>query len=1264
MVARAALGLSACLLALAPAQAQDAAAAQAAQRRFDIPAGPLEATLNRIGREAGVLISFGSAATDGLRSPGVQGAQGVEEALSQALAGTGLGAVRAAGGYALRALPAAAAAAPAGGPAQGGLLRQVDVTAAADHRTEGSGAYTAPRTQSATPLELSLRETPQTVSVLTRQRLDDQNLQSFNEVVRATPGLSVLANGVGADDVRFHARGFPVENLLLDGMPLQFNGFAMPSLDMVMVDRVDVVRGAPGLMVGTGNPSAAINLVRKRPTAEPLAAVSLSAGSWDRYGATVDLSNALNAAGTLRGRLAASWQDKHSFIDVAQVRSHALYGIVEADLTPRTTLAVGAAWQDNATRGVTWGLPADRNGQLLPYARSTFYGTPWSTADRSGRQLFADLRHLFDNGWEAKAALLSMRSEGQYITPYYWRNASWTQPFTVTAISGGRTRQDEVSGNLSFSGPVQALGREHGLAFGIAAGRRDTDGSGSFGGALQSPGWMTVLEPAGIQALAPPGAVTLEEYAGEQSRQKSVYAAARLRLTQRLSTVLGSRLTWYEHHSETAAFRLTRELTPYAGLTLDLDDVHTVYLSHTGILQPQTAVDAQGRVLDPVTGNNLEAGVKAAWFGGRLNASAAVFQIRQRNRAMQDEDGPSPCPSTGAVLCSRAAGEVKTKGVDLELSGAPREGLNLAAGYTYAASRYVKDSVAANIGQPFNTRLPRHQFKLFGSLRLPGEWQRWTAGASLYGQSSMYNGTTARIQQGGYWTTGLMLGYKASAQVDLRLNVENLFDRRYYEALGYVRGNYSSNNWYGAPRNAMLTLNWRMQAAGQQNENSSRFVGYHAAPMELSASFTRALLNGFGPAYAELLRIATRSAGSRDAARELVHDTWLRLAEHAQAGAPEGGSADLPRDATAYLAVMAQHLALDQHRRGQRLARHVEEEARHAQAAPPLCPDVAESVMYRQALAVLEQALAELPARCRTVFLAHRLHGEKLPAIAERLSVSVNTVERDLILAGDRIEAALLRWRGTPAATRRPGRRRSLAALLGVAGLGVGGTLGWRMWQQQLDAQVLWQAALDSPHGRQTRHGLPDGTSVQLDAQSHAEVQYLRHARRVQLVQGAAFFAVAHVPERPFTVDAGPVRVTVLGTRFGVERLPGGTVLVQVESGRVRVAGPGLARELGAGEALRVQADGQVQALAAADPAPWRHGELVFLGTPLHEALARLARYAPYALTATPAAAQLPVSGRVRIAQARAWLNALPQVLPVRVREGEGGAVEIALRPS
>ncbi|MGC3986760.1 MAG: sigma-70 family RNA polymerase sigma factor [Pseudorhodoferax sp.] len=425
--------------------------------------------------------------------------------------------------------------------------------------------------------------------------------------------------------------------------------------------------------------------------------------------------------------------------------------------------------------------------------------------------------------------------------------------------------------------------------------------------------------------------------------------------------------------------------------------------------------------------------------------------------------------------------------------------------------------------------------------------------------------------------------------------------------------------------------------------------------MELSAPFTRALLDGFGAAYGDLLRIAARSTGSRDEARDLVHDTWLRLAEHAEAGQAATEGEPAPRDATAYLATMARHLALDAHRRAQRTAQH---HAAIAQQPAPQSPDVAETVMYRQALAALERALAGLPARSRAVFEAHRVHGEPQPDIAARLGVSLNTVERDLSLAGDCIADALRRWRGERVdGARRSGRRRGLGALLGLGGLGVAGALGWRHWQAAQDGRPGWQAALATARGQRARHALPDGSTVELDADSRVQLDFFRARRAVQLLQGAAFFAVAHDRDRPFSVQAGAVRVTVLGTRFGVERLPAGGVLVQVESGRVRVEpAPGRpAQDLGAGQALLVLADGTARP-AGGEAAPWRHGEIVFADSTLGEALARLQRYTPEPLQASPDAAALPVSGRVRIAQARAWLDQLPHALPVRVQRRDGGA--------
>jgi RNA polymerase sigma factor (sigma-70 family) len=206
--------------------------------------------------------------------------------------------------------------------------------------------------------------------------------------------------------------------------------------------------------------------------------------------------------------------------------------------------------------------------------------------------------------------------------------------------------------------------------------------------------------------------------------------------------------------------------------------------------------------------------------------------------------------------------------------------------------------------------------------------------------------------------------------------------------------------------------------------------------MEMTASFTRALLSGFDRAYADLLRAATRSTGCREEAGDAVHDTWLRLAEHAQAAQAEqagpadsSGAAPGPRDATAYLVVMAQNMALDAQRRRRRHGRYLDAEAVREQMAPSHAPDVAESVMYRQALAALEAALVALPERSRKAFVAHRVHGVRQPEIAARLGVSLNTVERDLIQANACIEDVLHRWRGSsPAGAQRAGHGGGAAA--------------------------------------------------------------------------------------------------------------------------------------------------------------------------------------------------------------------------------------------
>ncbi|MFT4193208.1 sigma-70 family RNA polymerase sigma factor [Ottowia sp.] len=424
------------------------------------------------------------------------------------------------------------------------------------------------------------------------------------------------------------------------------------------------------------------------------------------------------------------------------------------------------------------------------------------------------------------------------------------------------------------------------------------------------------------------------------------------------------------------------------------------------------------------------------------------------------------------------------------------------------------------------------------------------------------------------------------------------------------------------------------------------------------------LLHEFPLHYDAVVGFLRRRTGSADEAREVAHDTWVRLAE-----APADPVAEPARieDPHRYYCTVAANLQLDRQRRAQWLHQHLAQ-GLAVQAGATHAPDVADGLMYRQAVAALDAALAALPARARQVFEAHRFHGEPQAAIATRLGVALNTVERDLAAAHDHIAAALRRWRGEKAARgggagSPRGRRKSLASLLGLGAVGVLGAGGvWRYWRQQAQQ---WQAAYATPHGRRLApQPLPDGSTLALDAQSRAEAVFDAHRRAVRLLQGAAFFAVASEPARPFVVEAGAVTVSVLGTRFGVELEPSGAVLVQVESGRVRVQRGDqlLADGLAAGQGLRVPVGEGAASPAHGPAAPWREGRLHFDTTPLGDALQRLARYSSLALRADAGAAPLRVSGTVEIAHAHDWLQALPTALPVRVRRQPDGGVLVARR--
>ncbi len=832
-VALAVLALALGFMGSAPslAIAQDAAQASGAGvADFRIAAGPLAPALRELASKSNIILSFTAEQTEGRRTPGVSGRHTVSSALAVLLSGTGLRAMQLDNGaFVLRAdntpstsahpAPVAAASAP-------NTLPSVTVTetATGSNVTEGTHSYTTGSMSTATRLNLSIRDTPQAVTVITRERIQDQGLATVNDVVQAAPGLTFRR--FGPERASFYSRGMYVDNIMYDGLPVSLDSSNLSqdllATDMAIYDRVEIVRGATGLTQGAGNPSAAINLVRKRPTTVPQVSVGVNAGSWDRYRAELDASGPLSEDGSLRGRTVIATQDYGSYKRGESSTGQTLYGILEKDLNASTKLTLSALHQESRLHGNGFtGLPVASDGSDLGLPRSTSYANDWEHWNKTTNSAFVGLDHRFDNDWRVHLSAYYAQAEVDMQGHYLSHNVTTG----VYSQLGARNAHEEkqASAHLYANGPFELLGRKHELVLGASYRNINFDGNSRQGLALDSNLDLYNFNPS---AVADPQ-IPLRDWMDAKITQQSVYATTRLNVAERVKLILGGRLDWFDYNdtvntypnfaSNTPSvsahnrYSVDNHLTKYAGLVFDLNDQHALYASYTDIFKPQNYRDASNKLLAPVIGRNYEIGIKGEYFDGALNASAAVFRMDQKNRAYRSAD-QTQCANYPTVTCYSAAGEVRSQGVELEVQGAITPNWQAGAGYTVAIARYRKDATASNVGELFDTDTPRHLFKLSTMYRLPGDLQGWRIGGSVYRQGFIYNkGTTSGvpfyITQKAYVVADLVIGWQATPKLDVRLNINNVFDRKYYNALS---GSASfPSNVYGEPRNMMLSARYQ-----------------------------------------------------------------------------------------------------------------------------------------------------------------------------------------------------------------------------------------------------------------------------------------------------------------------------------------------------------------------------------------------------------------------------------------------------------------------
>ena len=795
---------------LAPLLASGSSAMAASQQQaFAIAPGPLGSVLSRFASDAGVVLSFDSGLTTGKQSAGLQGTYSVEQGFARLLAGSNLAiAANSDGSYRL---------AP---QASGGALTLGATSINAEGlglTTESTGSYTTGATSTATKLPLSLRETPQSVSVVTRQLMDDQHLSTLSEVLTFTPGIS--SNHRDSERYSFYSRGFEIQNFQYDGIPSQIANesqqFIGPLSDMALYDRVEVVRGATGLMSGAGTPSATINLVRKRPTKDFQAHIAGEAGAWDRYRSEVDVSGPLTETGNVRGRFVAAYQKQKSFVDWYKQDKRVMYGALDIDLNDTTTLRTSLDYQNNDANGTSYGhIPLFYNtGRQTNFSRSFNPATRSSYMDNTSYNFTTMLDHKLDNDWSLKTA---------YSHQYSYRkgqgaSASGGYPDPVTGQGAGAfiyrldSYQTQDTLDVYANGPFQLGGREHELVVGASTSRTHLNFpnySSTLAGQDNDYGDVdNIFTWDGRQY----GRRAYNEVGGAVTtlQQTGVYGALRLKPIDPLTIILGTRLSWWKQLDEVTDYapyskntdktKKTGVVTPYAGIIYDLNDTYSVYASYTSIFLPQTFYKtASGGSLAPLEGDNYEIGLKGEFFDGALNASIALFDIEQKNTAADSGND-----ATGKTVYKAIAGTT-TRGVETEISGEVAAGWNVFGGYTYRES-HAKDGERVQVNQPINL------FKLGTSYRLPGALNRLTVGGNVTWQSEMY-ATTQTNYTGPYYkavqdpfaVVGLLANYQVDEHLSVGLNVNNLFDKKYYDGMG----TFNSGS-YGEPRNAVVNAKWK-----------------------------------------------------------------------------------------------------------------------------------------------------------------------------------------------------------------------------------------------------------------------------------------------------------------------------------------------------------------------------------------------------------------------------------------------------------------------
>ncbi|CAI3791202.1 Ferrichrome outer membrane transporter/phage receptor [Pseudomonas sp. MM221] len=798
---RAALFGTALGLVAAPQLCSAAEAAQVSHH-YSIPAGQLSNVLNQFARQAGITFSSTPQLTDGMQSNGLQGQYATDQALRKLLSGSGLEALSQDGrSYVLQAQPQGAALS----------LPDTDVRGFSLGNALGSmEGYNATHSQVATKTSMPLVETSQSVSVVTRQQMDDQGSQTVAQAMRYTPG--VLTNPYGATHRYDYVamRGFndgSVDNIYVDGLKsMGDNGtYSTMQVDPYFLERIDILKGPSSVLYGRSSPGGLVALTTKKPLFTPYHQVQATVGTQGQRGMGFDFSGPVDDDKRIAYRLTGLADASDTQFDHNKEERYTIAPAISVDFTEDTSLTLQAYLQHDPSGGYHGGNPAD--GMLhkrndLRLSDHFFEGEPGiDNYERTQQSFSYQFEHRFNDVFTARQNFRYQDSDVSMDQVYSAGWADANSNILNRAYTGGDERLHSYIIDNMLQAEFFTGAAKHTLLLGADYQRRKADVAWRYGTVDPLDAGNPQYGNGNLQVLG-------ENRYQRRLQQTGVYLQDLVELDQwRFS--LGLRQDWVKvaeenRDSDTKVSDQRSKFTTRAGVLYLFENGIAPYVSYSESFNPNTVSDQESRPLAPTEGTQWEAGIKYQPPGSDNLFTASVFRIEQENLASKQPD----------ENFYRPVGEVRSQGLELEAHVQLTDSLKLLGGYTFTDieySRSMPSLTSSNLDNKGNspTQAPKQMFSLWADYNFhqgPLEGLRLGGGVRYVGYSWVDAENSMKVPS--YTLFDASLGYDLGKVglkgVDVRLNANNLTNESYITSCASL--NYC---YMGEERNVSATVSYQ-----------------------------------------------------------------------------------------------------------------------------------------------------------------------------------------------------------------------------------------------------------------------------------------------------------------------------------------------------------------------------------------------------------------------------------------------------------------------